>query len=119
MDDILVTYFRAWNDHDPDKRRRLLELAVTEDAVLIDPTGRWEGAAGVAERIGRYQSAAPGTVVVTASDVDAHNHVIRYAWKILAQDGTEVMEGTDVAERSDDGRLRRILMFHGPLRPLP
>ncbi len=27
------------------------------------------------------------------------------------------MEGIDVAERVDDGRLRRILMFHGPLPP--
>jgi hypothetical protein len=118
VDDILVTYFRAWNEPDSDERRRLLELAVTEDAVLIDPTGRWEGAAGLGERIGRYHSAAPGTVVVAASDVDAHNHVVRYAWKIVDQDGTEIMQGTDVAERDDDGRLKRILMFHGPLRPL-
>jgi hypothetical protein len=119
VDDILVTYFRAWNEHDPDERRRLLELAVTEDAVLIDPTGQWDGAAGLSERIGRYHAAAPGTVVVSDSDVDAHNHVVRYAWKIVAQDGTAVMEGTDVAERGYDGRLKRILMFHGPLRPLP
>lgn len=114
-----MTYFRAWNEHDPDERRRLLKLAVTEDAVLIDPTGSWEGTAGLAERIGRYHEAAPGTVVVTASDVDAHNHVVRYAWKIVNQDDTEVMQGTDVAERSDDGRLKRILMFHGPLHPRP
>jgi hypothetical protein len=119
MDDILVTYFRAWNEHDPAERRRLLELAVTDDAVLIDPTGRWEGVAGLAERIGRYHAAAPGTVVVTASDVDAHNHVVRYAWKIINQEGDAVMEGTDVAERDDHGRLKRILMFHGPLPPLP
>jgi hypothetical protein len=39
--------------------------------------------------------------------------------KIVNQDGTEVLQGTDVAERSDDGRLRRILMFHGPLHPRP
>jgi hypothetical protein len=117
MDDILVTYFLAWNEHDPDERRRLLEHAVTEDAVLIDPTGRWEGAAGLGERIGRYHSAAPGTVVIATSDVDAHNHVVRYTWKIVDSEGQAVMEGTDVAERDDDGRLRRILMFHGPLRP--
>jgi hypothetical protein len=29
----------------------------------------------------------------------------------VAQDGNEIMQGTDVAERDDDGRLRRILMF--------
>jgi hypothetical protein len=30
-----------------------LERCVTDDAVLLDPTGRWEGVPGLAERIGR------------------------------------------------------------------
>jgi len=47
--------------------------------------------------------------------VDAHNDVERYAWKIVDTAGNEVMHGIDVAERDGDGRLRRILMFHGPL----
>lgn len=46
-------YFRAWNEQDPDQRRRMLERCVTDDAVLVDPTGRWEGVPGLAERIGR------------------------------------------------------------------
>jgi hypothetical protein len=52
----------------------MLERCVTDDAVLVDPTGRWEGVPGLAERIGRYQSAAPDTEVVTASGVDATLH---------------------------------------------
>jgi len=46
-------YFRAWNEQDPDQRRRMLERSVTDDAVLVDPAGRWEGVPGLAERIGR------------------------------------------------------------------
>jgi len=34
---------------------------------------------------------------------------------IVDAEGRNVMEGIDVAERVDDGRLKRILMFHGPL----
>ena len=117
MDDAIATYFRAWNEQDPHKRRRLLERSVTDDAVLVDPTGRWQGVARLAERIGRYQSAAPDTEVVTASGVDAHNDLVRYAWKIIDRHGDDVIEGIDVAERVGDGRLRRILMFHGPLPP--
>jgi len=46
-------YFRAWNEQDSDQRRRMLERCVTDDALLVDPTGRWEGVPGLAERIGR------------------------------------------------------------------
>lgn len=52
---------------------------------------------------------------VPASGVDARNEVARYAWKIIDAQNRRVMEGLDVAERIDDGRLQRILMFHGPL----
>jgi hypothetical protein len=118
MDDAVAAYFAAWNEPDPDQRRRLLDRSVTDDAELVDPTGRAQGIDGLAERIGRYQSAAPGTKVMPASGVDAHNDVVRYAWTIVDAKGRNVMEGIDVAERVDDGRLKRILMFHGPL-PAP
>jgi hypothetical protein len=75
------------------------------------------GGAHRAERIGRYRSAAPGTDVVTASGVDAHSDVVRYAWKIVDQKGRDVMKGIDVAERVDDERLKRIVMFHRPHPP--
>ena len=117
VDNVIADYFAAWNEQDPDQRRSTLERCLTDDAVLVDPTGRWQGVAGLAERIGRYQSAAPNTEVVIASGVDTHNDLVRYAWKIVDQHGADVIEGIDVAERVDDGRLKRILMFHGPLPP--
>jgi hypothetical protein len=55
--------------------------------------------------------------VVVASGVDGHGDVVRYAWEIVNEQGESLMEGLDVAERIDDGRLRRVLMFHGPLPP--
>jgi hypothetical protein len=115
VDDALANYFAAWNEPDARKRRRLLERSVTDDAELLDPTGCWQGIEGFVERIGRYHSDAPGTSVVPASGVDAHNDVARYAWSIVDENGAHIMEGLDVAERIEDGRLRRILMFHGPL----
>ena len=98
-----------------EERHHLLERSLTDDVELVDPTGRWQGVAGLAERISRYQSAAPGTRVVIASGVDGHNDAVRYAWKIIDAKGQEIMEGLDVAQRVSDGRLKRILMFHGPL----
>lgn len=115
MDGVLVNYFAAWNEVDGSERARLLQRSLGDQAELVDPTGRWHGVDGVSDRISRYHAAAPGTKVVPGSGVDAHNDVERYAWKIVDPAGNEVMEGLDVAERDSDGRLRRIVMFHGPL----
>jgi hypothetical protein len=112
---VLESYFAAWNERDPDERRRLLERSLTDDAELLDPTGGSQGIEAIAERIGRYQADAPNTKVVIGSGLDAHNDVARYSWLIVDPDGRQVMEGLDVAERAGDGRLRRILMFFGPL----
>lgn len=115
MDQILSDYFAAWNETDGPARARLLERSLSEDAELVDPLGRWPGVDGVSDRIARYHESAPGTTVVPASGIDAHNDVERYAWKIVDGTGSEVMEGLDVAQRDGSGRLRRITMFHGPL----
>jgi hypothetical protein len=115
VDGILADYFAAWNESDAGERERLLQQSLSDDAELVDPLGRWHGVDGVSNRIARYQSIAPGTRVVPGSGVDAHNHVERYAWKIVDPTGNEIMEGLDVTERDPAGRLHRIVMFHGPL----
>jgi hypothetical protein len=115
VDRTLVDYFAAWNETNADERRQLLQRSVSDHAELIDPTGRWQGFDGLSKRIANYHAAAPGTMVVPASGVDAHNSVERYAWKIVDPSGNEIMEGLDIAERDADGRLQRIMMFHGPL----
>ena len=115
MDDVIDTYFEAWNEADSERRRALLERSITPDAELVDPTGRWRGLAGLSERIGNYLASAPGTRVVPSSGVDAHHDVVRYSWSVVDEDGRELIEGVDVGERANDGRLNRIAMFHGPL----
>ena len=115
MDAVIGDYFRAWNEVDPEQRRFLLERSVTSDVELVDPTGRWQGVEGLSERIGNYLASAPGTRVVPSSGVDAHHDVVRYSWSVVDEDGRELIEGVDVGERANDGRLNRIAMFHGPL----
>jgi hypothetical protein len=115
MDGTLLDSFAAWNETNADERRRLLQRCVSDDAELIDPTGRWQGFDGLSERIANYHATAPGTAVMPASGVDAHNSVERYAWRIVDLNGNELMEGLDIAERAADGRLHRIVMFHGPI----
>jgi hypothetical protein len=115
VDSTLADYFAAWNETDAEQRQLLLGQCLSDDAELIDPTGRWQGIAGLSERIGNYHSSAPGTSVVSASGIDEHNGIERYAWKIVDPSGNELMEGLDIAERDSAGRLQRIVMFHGAL----
>jgi hypothetical protein len=115
VDATLANYFAAWNETDADQRQQLLGQCLSDEAELIDPTGRWQGINGLSVRIANYHSSAPGTAVVSASGVDEHNGIERYAWKIVDPSGNELMEGLDIAERDSAGRLQRIVMFHGPL----
>ena len=115
MERTLADYFAAWNETDAAERLRLLQQSLNDNAELVDPSGRWRGVDAVSDRIARYHTAAPGTKVVPASGVDAHNDIERYAWRIVDSAGNDVMDGIDVVERDGDGRLHRILMFHGPL----
>jgi hypothetical protein len=118
MDTVLADYFAAWNETDADERERLLRRSVSDGAELVDPLGRWQGVAGISDRIASYHESAPATKVVPGSGVDVQNDVERYAWKIVDQRGDDLMEGLDVTTRDSAGRLHRITMFHGPLPPL-
>lgn len=51
------------------------------------------------------------------SGIDEHNGFARYAWAISAADGASILEGIDLVERGEDDRLRRVVMFFGPLSP--
>ena len=118
MDTVLADYFAAWNETDAGERERLLRRSVSDGAELVDPLGRWQGVAGIADRIAAYHESAPATKVVPGSGVDAHNDVERYAWRIVDPQGNELMDGLDVTTRDSAGHLHRITMFHGPLPSL-
>jgi hypothetical protein len=115
MDEVLESYDRAWNEPDDHERRRLLKTALTDSAELVDPRGRFQGRDAIAERICGFRDRFPGARVDITSGVDEHNGFARYDWKIFGPDGAMILDGIDVCERADDGRLRRIVMFFGSL----
>jgi hypothetical protein len=50
VDEVLDNYFAAWSEPNLEQRRRALERAVITDVELVDPTGRWQGVAGLPDR---------------------------------------------------------------------
>jgi hypothetical protein len=113
--EVVAAYDAAWNEPDATERRRLLERSFAEDGVLIEPRGRFDGREAVLERIAGFSERFPGARVVLTSGVDEHHGFMRYAWTIVGADGSALLEGIDFAELGSDGRLRRVIMFFGPL----
>ena len=59
-----------------------------------------------------------GALVATdrrTTGIDSHHDTLRYGWELVGPDGTVVAIGLDVGVLADDGRLRRVNGFLGPL----
>jgi hypothetical protein len=62
VDRVIAAYDEAWNTRDERERRRLLEMSLTSDAQLVDPTaGRVRGRGAVNERIAGFAERFPDT----------------------------------------------------------
>jgi hypothetical protein len=118
MAGTIDTYFEAWNATDDAERRALIERCLTSDIELIDENGRVSGHDGLAARMAEFHEAIPGGRIVKTSGFDEFNGITRYSWDVVDADGNTAQGGLDVVEEGGDGRLQRIIMFHGPLPAL-
>lgn len=118
LDSVLSAYDEAWNAADPTTRRRLLEQSLIPDAELVDPAaGRFTGLDAIAGRIDGFSERFPGARVTITSGVDEHHGFARYAWTITDRDGRAIGDGIDIVERSEAGRISRVITFFGALPP--
>jgi hypothetical protein len=113
------THLSGFSEPDPDRRAELIGSVWTEDGHLIDPPLAGEGHAGIAALGEALQQHYPGHRFRRASAVDEHHGHLRFAWELVAPGGEVALSGLDVGELADDGRLRRIVGFFGPLAAAP
>jgi hypothetical protein len=118
MAETIDTYFGAWNASDDAERRTLIERCLTSDVELIDENGRFSGYDGLASLMDNFHQNVPGGRIVKTSGSDKFGGITRYSWDVVDADGNISSGGLDVVEEGADGRLRRIVMFHGPLPTL-
>lgn len=118
-EETVLTYVESWLPGDAGARAGLLERCWAEHGVYQDPMNRAEGREQLAGLIVGFAQRRPGARILLASGVDEHHRLLRFRWVMLAADGSEVMEGFDVGELAEDGRLRRITGFFGPFPPAP
>jgi hypothetical protein len=113
-EETVAAYAAAWNEHDEDARRALLERSWADDGTYCDPSGRAEGRAALVRHIGGFHARMPGNRIEMASGVDEHDGLLRFSWQMLGPDGVVALDGMDFGELDGDGRLKLIVGFFGP-----
>lgn len=109
------TYLAMWNEEDPGRRAEHIEAAWTGDGRYADPVQEAEGHAALSDMVAAIHQKLPGHRFSRTSGIDVHHDELRFGWQLAAPDGTVAVAGVDVGAVGDDGRLRRITGFFGPL----
>jgi len=113
--ELVDAYLAMWNEEDAAARADHIKAAWAEDARYRDPLLEADGYAGLDEMVTTVHSHYPGHRFRRTSAIDAHHDALRFGWELFAPDGTVTVAGIDIAQVSDDGRLRAITGFFGPL----
>ncbi len=113
--EIVQAYVAAWNEGDEAKRRASLDRAWADDGRYTDPMADAPGRDALVALISQFQQQMPGASLAATSGTDLHHGRLRFGWKLTAPDGSTAMEGIDIGQLAEDGRLKSITGFFGPL----
>lgn len=112
----LKTMIDIWNTPDPDERRGMAESALEHNLHFVDPRHNIIGRAPFLAMVAETRAAFPAAVYRHASRIEMQNNFCRYHWAI-DMDGKTVMEGFDVTEVNDTGKVVKVIGFFGRLDP--
>jgi hypothetical protein len=112
---LVDAHLAAFSAPDDATRRALVEQAWAPTGHFADPlfaaTGHDEIVALAASVPGLY----PDHVFTRTSGIDLHHDHARYAFAFTAPDGAVVVDGVEVAQVGEGGRLVRVIGFFGPI----
>lgn len=114
LQEVIDTYFAAWNEDDDARRLELLGQAFAGPTPrYVDPVADATGIEAISENMATVQQHYPGHTVRRTSDVDVHHDQARFEWDILDPKGMTFLSGVDHADIADDGRLAKVSGFFG------
>ena len=112
---IVDAYLAMWNETDPARRAEHIDRAWARDGRYVDPKLEAEGSAALSDMVAAIQAGFPGHRFRRVSGIDNHHGELRFAWELVAPDGSIVVAGIDVGGLAPDGRLQRVTGFFGEL----
>jgi transcriptional regulator with XRE-family HTH domain len=113
LETTIATYLDAWNETDPELRDKLIEDVWAYDGQLIDPPLAAAGRAQISGMAATLQAQFPGHQFRRSSLIDEHHGHFRFAWQLVAADGSVTLTGLDVGQLGEDGHLAQIVGFFG------
>lgn len=115
LTETIDAYLTGWNETNPERRAAIVRRVWASDGRLIDPPLAASGRDEISEMAATFQSQFPGHQFVRVSTIDEHHNHFRFAWDLVAADGSVTLSGLDVGELDGDGTIRRITGFFGVL----
>ena len=107
----------AWNEHDPEKIRGHLDLALADDVEFCDPQHHTHGIDEFESMVRQFRADLPDADAARASGFDTHHHLYRYDWTVSVN-GEVLVPGFDVVAIDSDGKVSRVDGFFGPIPTL-
>jgi hypothetical protein len=108
-------YVATWNETDPGRRREMIEKIWTDDAYYVDRGAEARGIEQISANIDRIHRKFPDRIYGRISDIYNHRDRARFEWAIIDPAGRPTFGGVAYAKFADDGRLRSIIGFFGPI----
>lgn len=112
----LATMLSIWNTTDGQEIERLTRKALESNVHFVDPNHNIVGHDAFIAMVHDVQKQIPGAIYARNSEVDFQHNFCRYHWKIDLN-GQRVMNGFDVTEVNDHGKILKVMGFFGPLKP--
>ena len=112
---VVDDYIAMWNEADDGARREIIARTWTDDATYVDPLMSGAGPDGIGAMVAAARQQFPGHTFHLSMGPDAHNDRVRFAWRLVADDGgATAAEGVDFGLVAEDGRLRAVTGFLEP-----
>lgn len=112
---LIDDHLAAYADPDAQRCAAMVQRIWAADGRLVDPPLAASGHAGIVNQAAQLLSQFPGHRFVRSSGIDSHHGMARYAWQLVNPAGAVVLEGIDIAQVDDQGRLQQVTGFFGPL----
>jgi hypothetical protein len=119
--DITATidaHLHAYALAEADRRDALVAANWSPDGELLDPPLEGRGHAEISALADVVLTHYAGHSFRRTTAVDAHHGFARYGWDLVGPDGAVAVNGIDIVQFDDAGKLLRIVGFFGPMAPV-